>query len=157
MNDTSFVEESVRVGSKRKEKAPKVIKEGVHATKEYAAYCKTHDPESAEDFLSKSSEELKKIISYCTVEIKEEKTQVEETPEYQKAKEEVKVFTDALAEITKPLKHTIELATLLLRDRGQNQLDAGKFEPAQFGTIEAVKQTLKNLSDSGVTMEFKKI
>lgn len=156
MNDTSFVEESVRVGSKRKEKAPKAIKEGVHATKEYAAYCKTHDPESAEDFLSKSSEELKKIISYCTVEIKEEKTQVEETPEYQKAKEEVKVFTDALAEITKPLKHTIELATLLLRDRGQNQLD-GKFEPAQFGTLDSAKKALNDLSASGVTMEFKKI
>jgi len=157
MNDTSYVEESVRVGSKRKEKTAKVIKEGVHATKEFAAYCKTHDPESAEDFLSKSSEELKKIISYCTVEIKEERTQVEETPEYQKAKEEVKVFTDALAEITKPLKHTIELATLLLRDRGQNQLDAGKFEPAQFGTIESVKQTMQKLKDDGITMEFKKI
>lgn len=130
--DTSFVEESVRVGSKRKEKPQKVLKEGIYAAKEFQAYCKTHDPESAEDFLSKSSEELKKIISYCTVEIKEEKEEVEANEAYQKAKEEVKVFTDALGEVIKPLKHTIELATLLLRDRGQHGLESSAEKAAQI-------------------------
>lgn len=137
--DTSYCEETVVVGLKRKEKKIKVMKEGIYATKEFQNYCKTHSSDEAEEFLAKDSEELKKIISYCTVEIKEEKEQVEETPEYQKAKEDLKVFNDSLNEAIKPLKTTIELATLLLRDRGQHGLE----------------NAIKDLKDIGVTIEVK--
>jgi hypothetical protein len=137
--DTSYCDETVRVGSKRKEKMVKKMKEGVYGTKEFQAYCKTHSTDQAEEFLAKDSEELKKIISYCTVEIKEEKEEVEDTPEYQKAKEDLKVFNDSLNEAIKPLKHTIELATLLLRDRGQHGLEGA----------------IKDLQSLGGTMEVK--
>lgn len=120
--DTSFAEEAIRVGSKKKGRKPKAKvapAEGIHATKEYAQYLKSHDAEQAEAFLSKSNEDLKRSAVYCLVEIADETEQIEQNENYRKAKEDLKAFNDALKDAIKPLKDTIALSTLLLRERGE--------------------------------------
>ena len=54
-NDNSYAEETIFVGKKRKPATGTV-----QATKEFQNYAKSHDPEQAESFLEKDSEELKK-------------------------------------------------------------------------------------------------
>ena len=80
------------------------------------------------------------------MEIKDATEQVEETPEYQKAKEDVKSFTDFLRDTVKPLKHTIELATFLLRERGSS---------FSFSTMENVKKAVNELKKLGAEISIK--
>lgn len=146
MVDQSFAEDTIKVGSKKRGRKPKqkMLVEGIQATKEYSRYLKSHDEEQAEAFLAKDNDELKKMIAYCLVEIADETEQVEENENYKKAKEDLKVFDDALKEAIKPLKDTISLATTLLRDRGD------VFRP------DSLAGAIQGLKDAGVTIEAKK-
>lgn len=120
--DNSYADEGITVGSKRRGPKPKGEKkpapEGIFATKEFGRYLKSHDNEQAEAFLSKTNEEIKRAAIYCLLEIADQTEQVEQNENYIKAKEDLKAFNDALKETIKPLKDTIALATIILRDRG---------------------------------------
>ena len=113
-----FADNTITVG--RKSRKNNFIDDGtIQTSKEYQKYLASHDEEQAEALLQKSDAELKNTISYCTVEIREQTEEVEKNEGYQNAKSDLKVFTDGLKEVLKPLKTTINLAAMLLKDRGQ--------------------------------------
>jgi hypothetical protein len=118
MEDNSYAEDSIKVGSKKKPKKKKQMDTG--KSKELLQYIKSNGEEAADEFLMKSSEELRNNIVYCLVQIAETTEELEANVEYQRVKEDLKILLDGLKETIKPFKDAVLLATSLLRERGES-------------------------------------
>ena len=90
--------------------------EFVHS-KSVAKFAKEFGNDYANEFLSKTPEELKEVISRNTVTIADLKKETQEMPAYQSAKETLKDLNGALKDSTKPLKMAVDFATAILQEQ----------------------------------------
>jgi replication initiation and membrane attachment protein DnaB len=68
-----------------------------------------------------SAEQLEHMIVSCTQEIEEVKAELEANPKYQQLKEDLKAIKSGLSEVKKYNNARIQLAVVLLSERGQKQ------------------------------------
>ena len=68
-----------------------------------------------------SAEQLEHTIVSCTKETEEVKAELEANPKYQLLKEDLKALKSGLSEVKKLNNARIQLAVLLLSERGQKQ------------------------------------
>ena len=87
-------------------------------TKEYKKAKKTMSEELVKEYLKKSDEDLKEVISRNTVYIKSETEKLKNNAEYIKATETKKLLDSGINDALNPYKAAADFAARLLKERG---------------------------------------
>lgn len=116
-------------------------------SKKVSKFAKEFGNEYVNDFLQKTTEELKEVISRNTVTIADLKAETESLPAYVNAKETLKDLNGGLKDSTKPLKMAVDLATALLQEQNRDDSEDG---------VESVEMTFTGLSSEVKTIKLSK-
>lgn len=73
-----------------------------------------------EELQEKSTAELEGLAAACWIEIKNQSEVVENNADFQRAKEDVKLFNSSLKEVTDPLKARLDVASLFVEKQKRN-------------------------------------
>lgn len=95
--------------------------ESIEYSKEYRKFVNDFGAEYAAEFLNKTTEQLKESVAVNHMSIARDKQEVEDTPAYKQAAQDLKDLKAALNEKIKPNKISIALATKILNLREDNQ------------------------------------
>jgi hypothetical protein len=100
-------------------KKPKKAKDdgSVETSKEFNKFLSEFGEEYAEEFLAKTTQQLKDSVAINHMEVARSKQEVEDTPAFKQASQDLKDLKGALNEKIKPNKISIALATKILNLR----------------------------------------
>lgn len=90
----------------------------INESKEFRALVKEIGDQGGKDFMARSNDELKALISSGHLELDEIKAKVEANEAYKEAKEVVKDFQNSKRDKIKPVKLRMGAAAAILRIRG---------------------------------------
>ncbi|EFX62177.1 hypothetical protein DAPPUDRAFT_337320 [Daphnia pulex] len=94
------------------------MNEDIIESKEYKKAKKLMSEESVKEYLTKSDEDLKEVISRNTVYVKSESEKLKSHVEYVKASETKKLLDSGIKDALAPYKAAADFAARILKERG---------------------------------------